>query len=1012
MPDRSGPGLTTTAHLTGKLQGGGDKSATGANLAFRLPSEGANIGTWNVRTLYQCGKVTELTHELKRYRWDIIGLAEVRWTGFGEVTTDEGHKIWYSGDSTKHQHGVAFIVSKEAVKTVISCTPISCRLISIRISAKPHNITAIQVYAPTTDHDDDEVEAFYDQLDNIIAKVPKKDILIVMGDWNAKIGPDAYQHWAGTVGKFGHGETNDRGFRLLEFAQSHRLTIANTLHPHKKSRTTTWHSPNGLVHNQIDYILMPQRYKSSINKAKTRAFPGADVGSDHDLVLTRLKLKLKIKRSQKSPRIRFDLEKLKDPKIAEVFQAQVGGKFAALSTADSDVDTLAGNIKEVLLNTADEVIGRPRRKKQPWITSEILDLCDERRTLKQAKKSSPEAASSYKMTNSLIRNKMTEAKENWIEGQCRNIEEGIKRGSSKQAYDTLRTLTKTQQPKASVIEDSNGNLLTESPAVLARWTEYCNGLYNHNLQPDTSILQQDQNNTREIHDLPVLQEEVEAAVHSLKTGKSPGVDNIPAELLKHGGEETTKALTTLCQKIWNSKVWPKEWTRSLVIPLPKKGNLRQCQNYRTISLISHPSKVMLRIILNRLKSYAEELLSEEQAGFRPGRSTVEQIFNCRIMIEKHLQHQKILYHNFIDFRKAFDRVWHDGLWQVMRGFNIEEGLVQIIEALYKNSSSAVLLNNELGEFFQTTVGVRQGCLLSPVLFNIYLEKIMQDTLRDHHTSISIGGRPLCNLRFADDIDLMAGSNNELQVLTTRLEESAGAYGMEVSHEKSKVLVNSMNDTSADITMNGQKLEEVNSFKYLGATLSKDGSCTAEVRIRIAAAMAAMARLSRIWKSSNISFTTKYRLYQSLVVSILLYGCETWTLLADSERRIMAFETKCLRKLLGISYLEHKTNGYVHKKIKDLVGLQEPLLATVKRRKLGWFGHVTRHDTLSKRILQGTVEGGRRRGRQKKSWVENIKEWTDLAMPDLLNAASQRQRWKTLSAVASHQFPQRHPKSRD
>ena len=294
----------------------------------------------------------------------------------------------------------------------------------------------------------------------------------------------------------------------------------------------------------------------------------------------------------------------------------------------------------------------------------------------------------------------------------------------------------------------------------------------------------------------------------------------------------------------------------------------------------------------------------------------------------------------------------------MRDFNIEEGLVQVIEALYKNSSSAVLLNKDLGEFFQTTVGVRQGCLLSPVLFNIYLEKIMQDTLLDHHTSISIGGRPLCNLRFADDIDLMAGSNNELQVLTTRLADSAGAYGMEVSHEKSKVMVNSRNDTSADIIMNGQKLEEVNNFKYLGATLSKDGSCTAEVRIRIATAMAAMSRLSRLWKSSNISFTTKYRLYQALVVSILLYGCETWTLLADSERRIQAFETKCLRKLLGISYLEHKTNDYVRKKIKDLVGPQEPLLATVKQRKLVWFGHVTRHTTLSKTILQGRVEGTR------------------------------------------------------
>merc|ERR1712002_109576 len=115
----------------------------------------------------------------------------------------------------------------------------------MRIAAKPHNMTIIQVYAPTTDYDEEEVEQFYEELERTIAKAPKKDLLVVQGDWNAKVGPDAYQQWAGTVGRYGVGETNDRGLRLLEFAQHHRLTIANTLFPHKMSRRTTWHHPNG-----------------------------------------------------------------------------------------------------------------------------------------------------------------------------------------------------------------------------------------------------------------------------------------------------------------------------------------------------------------------------------------------------------------------------------------------------------------------------------------------------------------------------------------------------------------------------------------------------------------------------------------------------------------------------------------------------------------------------------------------------------------------------------------------
>ena len=120
---------------------------------------------------------------------------------------------------------------------------------------------------------------------------------------------------------------------------------------------------------------------------------------------------------------------------------------------------------------------------------------------------------------------------------------------------------------------------------------------------------------------------------------------------------------TICNKIWQTGEWPTPWLQSIVIILPKKGNLQQCQSYGTISLISHPSKVMLKIILNRLKPQREEIITEKQAGFRAGRSTTEQIFNLQSLCEKYPQHQQDLYHVFIDFKKAFDRDWHAAFWQ-------------------------------------------------------------------------------------------------------------------------------------------------------------------------------------------------------------------------------------------------------------------------------------------------------------------------------------------------------------
>ena len=162
---------------------------------------------------------------------------------------------------------------------------------------------------------------------------------------------------------------------------------------------------------------------------------------------------------------------------------------------------------------------------------------------------------------------------------------------------------------------------------------------------------------------------------------------------------------TICNKIWQSGEWPTPWTQSLVITLPKKGNLQQCQNYRTINLISHPSKVMLKIILNRLKLQAEKIIAEEQAGFRAGRGTTEQIFNLRILCEKYLQHQRDLYHVFIDFKKAFDRVWHAALWATMKKYNISTNLIRDVKNLYDKATSAVLFNSIIGDWFRTTVGV-------------------------------------------------------------------------------------------------------------------------------------------------------------------------------------------------------------------------------------------------------------------------------------------------------------------
>ena len=350
---------------------------------------------------------------------------------------------------------------------------------------------------------------------------------------------------------------------------------------------------------------------------------------------------------------------------------------------------------------------------------------------------------------------------------------------------------------------------------------------------------------------------------------------------------------------------------------------------------------MLKVILNRLKPQAEEIIAEEQAGFRAGRSTTEQIFNLRILCEKYLQHQQNLYHVFIDFKTAFDRVWQAALWATMRKYNISANLVRTIEQLYDKATSAVQMNGSIGEWFRTTVGVRQGCLLSPTLFNIFLERIMSVAMEEHDRKVSIGGRNITNLRFADDIDALAEEEQELEALVESLDKTCT---VEISAEKTKLMTISANGIQREIKVKGQKLGTVIGFKYLGAVVSDDGS-KPEVLSRIAQATAALTKLKPIWRDNKISLGSKLKLMRSLVISIFLYACESWTLTAELEKRTQAFEMGCYRRLLNISYKDHVTNEEVRRKIQAAIGEYLCFVQSL-RDPLVWSHHL-------KLLLQGT-----------------------------------------------------------
>ena len=228
----------------------------------------------------------------------------------------------------------------------------------------------------------------------------------------------------------------------------------------------------------------------------------------------------------------------------------------------------------------------------------------------------------------------------------------------------------------------------------------------------------------------------------------------------------------------------------------------------------------------------------------------------------------------------------------------------------------------------------------------------------------------------------------------------------INADKTKLMTNDSKGITSIVKVKDQALSTVTSFKYLGAVISDEGS-KPEVLSKIAQATAALTKLKPIWRDSHITISSKIRLMRSLVTSIFLYACETWTLTADLQKRISSFEMRCYRNLLGISYRDHVTNIHVRDRITAAIGVHKELLAIVKVRKLKWYGHVTRSEGLAKTILQGTVRGGRKRGRQKKRWEDNVKEWTGLEFTASQRAAEDRGRWRELVAESAL-VPQRPP----
>lgn len=359
-------------------------------------------------------------------------------------------------------------------------------------------------------------------------------------------------------------------------------------------------------------------------------------------------------------------------------------------------------------------------------------------------------------------------------------------------------------------------------------------------------------------------------------------------------------------------------------------------------------------------------------------------------MEKAKEQNVPLYMAFVDFKKAFDSVRHTTLWEVLTRMGVDNTVVGLLKSLYSRQQVAVRIEGEMSEFFDITKGVRQGCLMSPVSFNLYSEELMRRSTDEiRWVGVNVSGRRLNNLRYADDIVLISTSSEGLQLLVEEVSNVAIEFHLEISNKKTKVMAVTNEHEDLNIFCRGERLSQVNSFKYLGSVIEHTANCSNEIRARFGAARSAMRSLKSFWKDRALNKRIKLRMLRTLVWPVALYGCESWTMKADDIRRTKALEMDGYRRALQINGTARRTNDSVLAEM----GTERLLVETVKKRKLQFFGHVIRAQNLTTHLLEGRIDGRRSRGRPRRRWGDDIKEWSGQSLAQCTRMARDRSRWR-------------------
>ncbi|XP_047117394.1 uncharacterized protein LOC124798156 [Schistocerca piceifrons] len=377
-----------------------------------------------------------------------------------------------------HKNGVGLLLPKSSKKSLLEWKPVSERIITARFKTNVRYVTVIQCYAPTEIAKGELKDAFYTELNGVLRQINSRDIKILMGDLNAKVGSEneGLEH---IMGVHGMGIRNVNGELLIDTCAQHDLVIGGTLFPHRNCHKITWVSPDHVTENQIDHIVISRKFRHSLLDVRNRR--GADVGSDHHLVLAEFRLKIVANRTKLNHRCKkIEVARLKDQQIKETFALELQNRFQVLSEEnfmEEGIETCWQKIENCYLDVGEKILGFKAHQRKEWISDAMWNEISHRKELKlklnfcKTKAQKSEAHKEYMEAKKKVKTLLRRDKRKWIDEQAKLAEEAARQGNMKDLYNITKRLSMKNFRHEGPVKNKNGVMLTTRQAQLQRWEE-------------------------------------------------------------------------------------------------------------------------------------------------------------------------------------------------------------------------------------------------------------------------------------------------------------------------------------------------------------------------------------------------------------------------------------------------------------------------------------------------------------------------------------------------------------